>query len=123
MNHNKKSFTEEAAQGTSVFDLIAGGASAVSESATDTRNTQGAQETKRVGYVNIIPNAPRGAGRPRKYEEQMERLHIKLPLEMKLYLQEAIYKDSAPGHMVTITEYIIKLICEDMERNQQQKEE
>ena len=45
------------------------------------------------------------------------RFNLKITLEYKDYLQAAAYRESSPTKIVTITEYICKLIADDMERN------
>ena len=66
-----------------------------SESGTeDTKNTRATADTK-----------------------EYYRFNLKMPLEYKDYLQAAAYRESSPTKIVTITEYICKLIADDMERN------
>ena len=95
---NKKSLKDAATAGTSVFDTIIKGA----------QNVQDAQDVQRA------PGAAR-PGRPRKNGPDMERLSLKIPTEIKEYLQAAAYRESSPKHMVSLTEYLVDLVRRDME--------
>lgn len=50
-------------------------------------------------------------------KKEYYRFNLKMPIEYKDYLQEAAYKASNPKKVVTMTEYICRLIEEDMKRN------
>ena len=89
----KKSMKDAAAAGTSVFDQIASG------------NVQSVQDVKNVKDVN-------------KKGEPLERLNLKIPAEIKEYLTVAAAKASiAQRRNISLTEYLIQLVREDMAKN------
>ena len=105
----KKSMKAAAAAGTSVFDQIASGNVQHAEDATDVQdvqNVQGAQDVK-----------PTKQGRPVKNVQPMERLNLKIPADIKEYLQAAAYRESSPKKTVSLTEYLCQIVREDMERH------
>lgn len=95
----KKSMKDAAAAGTSVFDQIASGHVQGAENATDV------QDVKNVKDVN-------------KKGEPLERLNLKIPAEIKEYLTVAAAKASiAQRRNISLTEYLIQLVREDMAKN------
>lgn len=99
----RKSMKDAATAGTSVFDQIASG------------NTQDVSNVQNVPDANNVQN--KQYGRPPKYESEMVRLNLKVPIEIKTYLQAAAYRESSPQHMLSLTEYFIRLVKEDMEKH------
>ena len=102
----KKSMKAAAAAGTSVFDQIASGNVQDTQDVKDVQNVQNAKDTKK--------------GRPPKNTEPMERLNLKIPAELKEYLQAAAYRESSPKRTVSLTEYLCSLIRADMEQHKEQ---
>lgn len=95
----KKSMKDAAAAGTSVFDQIASGNVQSVQDATDV------QDVKNVKDVN-------------KKGEPLERLNLKIPAEIKEYLTVAAAKASiAQRRNISLTEYLIQLVREDMAKN------
>lgn len=89
----KKSMKDAAAAGTSVFDQIASG------------NVQSVQDVTDVQDVN-------------KKGEPLERLNLKIPAEIKEHLTVAAAKASiAQRRNISLTEYLIQLVREDMTKN------
>lgn len=89
----KKSMKDAAAAGTSVFDQIASG------------NVQSVQDVIDVQDVN-------------KKGEPLERLNLKIPAEIKEYLTVAAAKASiAQRRNISLTEYLIQIVREDMAKN------
>ena len=98
----KKSMKDAAAAGTSVFDQIASG------------NVQSAQDVTDVQDVKIVKDV-------NKKGEPLERLNLKIPAEIKEYLTIAAAKASiAQRRNISLTEYLIQIVREDMERNKGQ---
>lgn len=91
----KKTLKDAAAAGTTVFDVIAAGNAATAQDAKDV------QDVKNV-----------------KREQRMERLNLKIPAEIKEYLQAAAYRESSPTKTVSLTEYLCNLVKADMEKHQ-----
>ena len=95
----KKSMKDAAAAGTSVFDQIASGNVQSVQDATDV------QDVKNVKDVN-------------KRGEPLERLNLKIPAEIKEYLTVAAAKASiAQRRNISLTEYLIQIVREDMAKN------
>ena len=95
----KKSMKDAAAAGTSVFDQIASGNVQSVQDVTDV------QDVKNVKDVN-------------KKGETLERLNLKIPAEIKEYLTVAAAKASiAQRRNISLTEYLIQLVREDMAKN------
>ena len=95
----KKSMKDAAAAGTSVFDQIASGNVQSVQDVTDV------QDVKNVKDVN-------------KKGEPLERLNLKIPAEIKEYLTVAAAKASiAQRRNISLTEYLIQLVREDMTKN------
>ena len=98
----KKSMKDAAAAGTSVFDQIASGNV---QSVQDVTDVQDAKNVKDVKGVN-------------KKGEPLERLNLKIPAEIKEYLTVAAAKASiAQRRNISLTEYLIQLVREDMAKN------
>ena len=95
----KKSMKAAATAGTSVFDTIAQGVQYA-------QDVQDAQSVEAVQPVKEKKAAPR-----------MERLNLKIPAEVKEYLQAAAYRESSAKHIVSLTEYLCNLVYADMERH------
>lgn len=95
----KKSMKDAAAAGTSVFDQIASGNVQSVQDVTDV------QDVKNVKDIN-------------KKGEPLERLNLKIPAEIKEYLTVAAAKASiAQRRNISLTEYLIQLVREDMAKN------
>ena len=45
------------------------------------------------------------------------RFNLKMPMDYMAYLQAAAFRESSPTKRVTITEYICKMIAEDMDKH------
>lgn len=91
----KKSLKAAATAGTSVFDQIASG------------NVQDVQDAKNVKDVKDAKDAPR-----------MERLNLKIPAEIKLYLTIAAAKASIEQRRsISLTQYLCALVAADMEKH------
>lgn len=88
----KKSMKAAATAGTSIFDQIASG---------------GVQHTQDVQSVQDTQNA--------KDAPRLERLNLKIPADIKEYLQAAAYRASSPKKIVSLTEYLCDLVRADME--------
>ena len=101
----KKSMKDAAAAGTSVFDQIASG------------NVQSAQDVENIIDVKDVKNV-KGAKDVNKKGEPLERLNLKIPAEIKEYLTVAAAKASiAQRRNISLTEYLIQLVREDMAKN------
>lgn len=95
----KKSMKDAAAAGTSVFDQIASG------------NVQSVQDVSDVQDVKNVKDV-------NKKGEPLERLNLKIPAEIKEYLTVAAAKASiAQRRNISLTEYLIQLVREDMAKN------
>lgn len=95
----KKSMKDAAAAGTSVFDQIASG------NVQSVQDVTGVQDVKNVKDVN-------------KKGEPLERLNLKIPAEIKEHLTVAAAKASiAQRRNISLTEYLIQLVREDMAKN------
>lgn len=104
----KKSIKDTAAAGTSVFNQILEG------------NIQDAPDVSDVQDVQDVPkvqDAPKRTGRPPKTTPPLERLNLKIPPEIKAYLQAAAYRESSPTKTVSLTEYLCELVRADMEKH------
>ena len=101
----KMSMKDAAAAGTSVFDQIASGNVQSAENVTDVqdvKNVKGAKDVNKKG-------------------EPLERLNLKIPAEIKEHLTVAAAKASiAQRRNISLTEYLIQLVREDMERHKDQ---
>ena len=98
----KKSMKDAAAAGTSVFDQIASGNVQSVQDATDVQDVKNVKGTKDVN----------------KKGEPLERLNLKIPAEIKEYLTVAAAKASiAQRRNISLTEYLIQLVREDMAKN------
>lgn len=95
----KKNIKALATDGASVFNQIADGNAKDVQSVQDVQNTQGAQDVDKKPAV---------------------RLNLKIPAEIKEYLQAAAYRESNAKHTVSITEYLCNLVRADMEKNNDQ---
>lgn len=80
--------------------------------------TQGLQDTPDVQGVRTVQDTPATKSTP---AVQRERLSLRLPVDVKEYLQEAAYRESTPAHSVSITEYLVKLVREDKAKHQHKK--
>ena len=104
----KKSMKDAAAAGTSVFDQIASG------------NVQSAQDAENAIDVKDVKNV-KGTKDVNKKGEPLERLNLKIPAEIKEHLTVAAAKASMEqGRNISLTEYLIQLVREDMERHKDQ---
>ena len=104
----KKSMKAAATAGTSVFDPLVQGA----QGAQDAENVTDVQD---VQNVQTVP-ATR-PGRPVKTTQPLERLNLKIPADIKEYLQAAAYRESSPKKTVSLTEYLCELVRADMEKH------
>lgn len=94
-----KSFKKATEGAQDIYSQIAkGGAAKATTDTADTKDTQDTQDTENT-------------------KTEYYRFNLKMPMEYKDYLQAAAYKASSPTKTVTITEYICKLIAEDIERS------
>ena len=101
----KKSMKDAAAAGTSVFDQIASGHVQDAENAIDVKDVKNVKGTKDVN----------------KKGEPLERLNLKIPAEIKEHLTVAAAKASIEQRRnISLTEYLIQLVREDMERHKDQ---
>ena len=90
----KKSMKAAATAGTSVFDQLVQG-------------TQDAENVTDVQDVQNVQNAPATRpGRPAKTTQPLERLNLKIPADIKEYLQAAAYRESSPKKTVSLTECV-----------------
>ena len=95
----KKSMKAAAAAGTSVFDQIASGNVQSVQDVTDVQNVKNVKDVNKKG-------------------EPLERLNLKIPAEIKEYLTVAAAKASiAQRRNISLTEYLIQLVREDMAKN------
>ncbi|MBQ3461969.1 MAG: hypothetical protein IJH36_02480 [Clostridia bacterium] len=101
----KKSMKAAATAGTSVFDQLVQGVQ-------DAENVTDAQD---VQNVQSVPAAR--PGRPAKTTQPLERLNLKIPADIKEYLQAAAYRESSPKKTVSLTEYLCDLVRADMEKH------
>lgn len=46
--------------------------------------------------------------------KELSRLNLKIPTDIKEYLQAAAYFNSTPQHTVSLTEYLCELVRRDM---------
>lgn len=98
----KKSLKAAATAGTSVFDQIASGNVQHAENVTDVQDVQNVQNAKDVN----------------KKGEPLERLNLKIPAEIKEYLTVAAAKASIEQRRnISLTEYLIQIVREDMAKN------
>ena len=97
----KKSMKAAATAGTTVFDQLVQGVQDA-ENVTDAQDVQNVQNAKDVN----------------KKGEPLERLNLKIPAEIKEYLTVAAAKASiAQRRNISLTEYLIQLVREDMAKN------
>lgn len=112
----KRSIKEAAMKGASVFDTIARG-----QDALDTQDTQDiptAQNVKDVQIVRSAKNTQDVRNTQKVLDKpQLERLNLKIPADLKAYLQAAAYRESSPTHTVSLTEYLCNLVRADMEKH------
>lgn len=101
----KKSMKAAATAGTSVFDQLVQGVQDA-ENVTDVQDVQNVQS---------VPAAR--PGRPAKTTQPLERLNLKIPADIKEYLQAAAYRESSPKKTVSLTEYLCDLVRADMEKH------
>ena len=66
--------------------------------------------------IESTQDAPKRTGRPPKTTSPLERLNLKIPPEIKAYLQAAAYRESSPTKTVSLTEYLCELVRADMEK-------
>lgn len=104
----KKSIKDTAAAGTSVFNQILEGNTQDAPDVLDAQNVQDVQQ---------VQDAPKRTGRPPKTTPPLERLNLKIPPEIKAYLQAAAYRESSPTKTVSLTEYLCELVRADMEKH------
>ena len=99
----KKNMRAAVEEGTSVLDQIVSGNSDAKK-AKNTRNSKNTQDVKN--------------GRPVKYEDDMIRLNLKIPVSIKEYLTVAAAKESIKKkRTVSLTEYFCDLVKTDMAKN------
>ena len=106
----KKSLKDAAQAGTSVFNVIATGSA---------KETNGAPHIHDVPHVQEVQDAQDrpARGRPKKLDgPELVRLNLRIPLEIKEYLQEAAYLASSPKKIVSLTEYLCDLVRQDREK-------
>ena len=110
----KQSIREAATAGKTVLDRIAAGNA---QAAENTLNTPDVKDVKDVLNAQNAQRAKKPGGRPKIYDEPLERLNLKIPAELKAYLLAAAYRESTPKHLMSVTEYLCKLVREDMEKH------
>lgn len=97
----KKGFNTAATQGASVIDQLASGAKAVPD-AKDVKDVQGVKDVKDTNKEGV----------------ELARLNLKIPAELKEYLTVAAAKASIDQRRnISLTEYLIQLVREDMAKN------
>lgn len=94
----RKSMKDAAAAGTSVFDQIATGA----QNVNDVQDVQDAKAVKNAQDAEKMPT---------------ERLNLRIPADVKAYLMAAAYRESSPTKQVSLTEYLVRLVREDMAKH------
>lgn len=104
----KKSLKDAAAAGTTVLDSIINGVQYVQ----DVQHIQNAQPAQDA--TDTKKKDPRGR---KPSTEPLERLNLKIPTDIKEYLQAAAYRESSAKKTVSLTEYLCKLVREDMEKH------
>lgn len=98
----KKGFNTAATQGASVIDQLASGAKAVPD-AKDVKDVQGVKDVKDTNKEGV----------------ELARLNLKIPAELKEYLTVAAAKASIDQRRnISLTEYLIQLVREDMAKNE-----
>lgn len=120
----KKNLKDAAAAGTSVFDTIANGQQTITAPAPDDTeelmkalHSQYSQDTPNLQYTQDAQEK-RGPGRPKSADPtQWVRLNLKLPTDLRAYLQAAAFRESTPKKICSMTEYLCNLIREDMEKH------
>lgn len=120
----KKNLKEAAAAGTSVYDTIAQGAQYVpaAPAVPAVKDVQDVQDVQKTPDVQAVPDAqpvkkkdPRGR---KPSEIPHERLTLKIPTEIKKYLQEAAAVETGKRRkLVTLTDYLCELVRADMEKH------
>jgi hypothetical protein len=106
----KKSLKDAAQAGTSVFDTIAAGGGQYVQDVPDVKDVKTVPAAQDAGKP--------GRGRPKKTDgPELVRLNLKIPVEIKEYLQEAAYLASNPRKIVSLTEYLCDLVRADMEKH------
>lgn len=114
----KKNLKEAAAAGTSVYDTIAQGAQYVPAAPT----VQDVQDVRKIPDAQAVPDVqpvkkkdPRGR---KPSEIPHERLTLKIPTEIKKYLQEAAAVETGKRRkLVTLTDYLCEIVRADMEKH------
>ena len=101
----KKSMRDAAAAGTSVFDQIASG------------NVQNAPDVSDVQDVQTVQGVKNTQKAEKADKIQLERLNLRIPADIKAYLQAAAYRESSPTKTVSLTEYLCELVRADMEKH------
>lgn len=94
----RKSMKDAAAAGMSVFDQIATGA----QSVNDVQDVQDVKAVKNAQDAEKMPT---------------ERLNLRIPADVKAYLMAAAYRESSPTKQVSLTEYLVRLVREDMAKH------
>jgi len=104
----RKSMKDAAAAGTSVFDQIASGNVQNVQDVTNVKDVKDVTDVKDVKNVQDV----------NKKGEPLERLNLKIPADVKEYLTVAAAKASiARRRNISLTEYLIQLVREDMAKN------
>lgn len=126
----KKSLKDAAQAGTSVFDTIAAGNTAYGQQLQDRQDVQDVLnvQVEQTTWPEVRPTTTtpaittRGPGRPKKLDgPELVRLNLKIPVEIKDYLQEAAYLASSPKKIVSLTEYLCDLVRKDKEQREADK--
>ena len=93
------------------------GAAAASADIFDTITRGNVQDAETVQYVQDVKNAKD----VNKEGVELARLNLKIPAEIKEYLTVAAAKASIEQRRnISLTEYLIQLVREDMERHKDQ---
>ena len=81
---------------------------------------EGAQDIySQLAEGNKIPKKQQAVQDVQATEDapRMERLNLKIPAEIKEYLQVRAYEESSAKHTVSLTEYLCDLVRADMEKH------
>ena len=101
----------------SITEQAQAGANTIENNSTVQRIARGgARRAQDAPSVQDVRDAkPTKNAKPAKDTVPMERLNLKIPADIKEYLQAAAYRESSPKHIVSLTEYLCDLVRRDME--------
>lgn len=98
----RPSIKEAATAGTAVIEQITRG------------NTENVQDVQDVQDARHAQKKPKKEEKPGKVE--LVRLNLKIPADIKEYLQEAAYRESSPQKTVSLTEYLCDIVRADRQK-------